>query len=62
MKLWIVNVDTKTRVLLKFSSLETLCVDRRKAIEIAILLPIHVKFRSYVHASLAPSIFKGARQ
>ena len=25
MKLWIVNVDTKTKVLLKFGSLETLC-------------------------------------
>ena len=27
MKLWIVNVDTKAKVLLKFGSLETLCVD-----------------------------------
>ena len=29
MKLWIVNVDTKAKVLLKFGGLETLCVDRR---------------------------------
>ena len=43
MKLWIMNVDTKTKVLLKFGSLETVCVDMRpkKASEIA-TLPIHV--------------------
>ena len=29
MKLWIGNVDTKTKVLFKFDSLETVCVDRR---------------------------------
>ena len=29
MKLWIMNVDTKTKVLLKFGSLQTMCVDRR---------------------------------
>ena len=29
MKLWIMNVDTKTKVLLKFDSLERVCVDMR---------------------------------
>ena len=29
MKLWIVNVDTRTKVLLKFGNLETVCVDGR---------------------------------
>ena len=29
MKLWIVNVDTKSKLLLKFGSLETVCVDGR---------------------------------
>ena len=29
MKLWIVNVDTRTKVLLKFGNLETVCVDVR---------------------------------
>ena len=46
MKLWIMNVDTKTKVLLKFRSLGTVCVDggceAKKATEI-VTLPIHVK-------------------
>ena len=44
MKLWIMNVDTKAKVLLKFGSLETLWIDMRakKANQIA-TLPIHVK-------------------
>ena len=29
MKLWIMNVDTKAKAMLKFGSLETLCVDGR---------------------------------
>jgi len=29
MKLWNMNVGTKTKVLFKFGSLETLCADRR---------------------------------
>ena len=42
MKLWIVNVDTKTNVLLKFGSLETLCVwEVQKAVQI-VTLTIHV--------------------
>ena len=44
------NVDTKTKVLLKFGSLETVCVDMieaQKASEIA-TLPIHVKL-GFVH-------------
>ena len=43
MKLWIVNVDTKTKVLLKFGSLETVCGQEIKKATQIITLPIHVK-------------------
>ena len=44
MKLWIMNVDTKSKAMLKFGSLETLCVDGRpiKQFKLSHNLSIHV--------------------
>ena len=59
MKLWIMNVDTKAKVLLKFSSLQTMRVDRRskKLLESG-TLQIHVKHAwEHVH-SLTQLTFK----
>ena len=39
-RLWIVNVDTKTKAMLKFGSLLTVCVDRRSK---KLLKRVHVE-------------------
>ena len=45
MKLWIMNVDTKAKVLLKFGSLQTMCVDRRSKKLLKFPLGVYMSYK-----------------
>ena len=52
MKLWIMNVDTKTKILLKFGSLESVCgYDVQKASELATLLIVYMHAHTRVNST-----------